>query len=327
MLLILIEATRTTMPVITAVVDSSEILPVDVLLGRGKMVHFHEGNVAYRELVQARAAEYFSEVCYAKDRVAREIIECVHRSGGRFLQMIESNSLVSSSSNWEVCRNRVVLKKTKQALRDVARKHGPAVVSSPLRAIGSTAGAPVAPRQEGAAEGEADTVGTRGHASTANLHVGIQTGVRGPISSQGDARIPDGLKMMMLHQSTRSNENGRSLMLAEQRNPLRELYSHSLVTTATPATVNYLTTPRNEAIVQLALTQMESSVAAGAAIPLIPHSQINLTAQNWARSFVSSNPIPRMETVRGDNGGGRSASVELYDNDMVQVLRRLREGL
>ena len=95
----------------------SEILPSDVLLGRGKLVHHHMGNVVYRNEVKERSAEFQVQSSLARHAIARDILENVHRRGGRFLRPI----VRGDASQWEICPIQLVLGKVKQALRDVIR--------------------------------------------------------------------------------------------------------------------------------------------------------------------------------------------------------------
>ena len=95
----------------------TEILPFDVLLGRGKLVHHHMGNVVYRNEVKERSAEFQVQSSLARHAIARDILENVHRRGGRFLRPI----VRGDASQWEICPIQLVLGKVKQALRDVIR--------------------------------------------------------------------------------------------------------------------------------------------------------------------------------------------------------------
>ena len=95
----------------------TEILPFDVLLGRGKLVHHHMGNVVYRNEVKERSGEFQVQSSLARHRIARDVVENVHRRGGRFLRPI----VPGDASQWETCPYQLALSKVKQALRDVMR--------------------------------------------------------------------------------------------------------------------------------------------------------------------------------------------------------------
>ena len=45
------------------------VLPCDVLLGRGKSIHYHPGNVEYREIVKARSCDYAHMKGIERDRL------------------------------------------------------------------------------------------------------------------------------------------------------------------------------------------------------------------------------------------------------------------
>lgn len=101
-------------------VPADEIRTSDVLLGRGKCVHFFPGNVAFRLAIKAKSQEYNSHNCLKRDAIAREIIDLVHSNGGRFLQKSTANG-TGCESNWTVSSRSTVRTKVKQALRDDIR--------------------------------------------------------------------------------------------------------------------------------------------------------------------------------------------------------------
>jgi len=59
----------------------------DVLLGRGKGVYQHLGNIEFRRLIESRRSQYdaTSSGILKKD-ISNEIIDVVHGMGGRFLK-------------------------------------------------------------------------------------------------------------------------------------------------------------------------------------------------------------------------------------------------
>jgi hypothetical protein len=97
--------------------------PKDVLLGRGQHVR-NEGNITFRTLVRACAAEYHSNYHKGgKDAIARRIIRDFVRDGGRF---VKQKAVVGDMSTWdeatlpvyENADEATVLIKVKQTMRD-----------------------------------------------------------------------------------------------------------------------------------------------------------------------------------------------------------------
>ena len=97
-------------------IATEDLRPADVLLGRGKLVHNHPGNTAYRMDVKCQSTQYESLDCMGRDAVARHVLELVHQRGGRFLRRTINEIL------WETCPDRIALTKVKQALRDSIRQ-------------------------------------------------------------------------------------------------------------------------------------------------------------------------------------------------------------
>ena len=86
---------------------------LDVLLGRGKKATTHPGNKRFREIVAKMKPRYYHSARSDKTRIANQIIETVHKYGGRFLQYCEK-----SSSYIEV-DDHVARKKSSQRLREL----------------------------------------------------------------------------------------------------------------------------------------------------------------------------------------------------------------
>lgn len=101
------------------------VLPCDVLLGRGKSIHYHPGNVEYREIVKARSCDYAHMKGIERDRLTREVVEQVESRGGRFLKPRRDGS-----SQWTTCSWSVVVTKVKQALRDMVKHKATAAAAS-----------------------------------------------------------------------------------------------------------------------------------------------------------------------------------------------------
>eukprot|EP00934_Nitzschia_sp_Nitz4_P000104 Nitzschia sp. Nitz4//scaffold104_size75438//10106//11434//NITZ4_005650-RA/size75438-processed-gene-0.39-mRNA-1//-1//CDS//3329532368//104//frame0 len=90
----------------------------DVLLGRGGGINGHDGNKVFREWVRVRKEDYnLAGTKAEKARVAHEVMDLVHREGGRFLQRVNA----PGTAGWwvEVDEPRA-LAKTSQALREGA---------------------------------------------------------------------------------------------------------------------------------------------------------------------------------------------------------------
>jgi hypothetical protein len=92
----------------------------DVLLGRGHRPFF-SGNIAFRELVDTRKAEYTapSTLRKDKDRIGREVMNEICTRGGRFLCLVgmESNSNGYNVELWKRVTEKAALDKIKMALR------------------------------------------------------------------------------------------------------------------------------------------------------------------------------------------------------------------
>lgn len=103
------------------------IRPADVLLGRGKQVLHHPGNIAYRRDVQARLEDHKDRGSSDRDTIARDVLHQVHRRGGRFLcprGRGTSSRIITTpdSTQWELFPDGMAVEKIKQALRDAGRK-------------------------------------------------------------------------------------------------------------------------------------------------------------------------------------------------------------
>ena len=111
----------------TNVGDVIKILrPNDVLCGRGSGPNDHPGNVAFRELILSRKAEYLSTSARAeKAKIASEIVDHVQKvldPAGRFLKKMGPAELLEKGFKegqdvWAVVDQNTALEKAKQALR------------------------------------------------------------------------------------------------------------------------------------------------------------------------------------------------------------------
>jgi hypothetical protein len=60
--------------------------PFDVLFGRGKLIQEHVGNQRYRKIVESYRERYEQALKVEKTYIAKEIVQIVKDSGGRFLK-------------------------------------------------------------------------------------------------------------------------------------------------------------------------------------------------------------------------------------------------
>jgi hypothetical protein len=98
----------------------TSIEPNDVVLGRGNHIHI-DGNTQFRQLVHARSTEYWScQDNFAKDLIARQIVDTVTSRGGRFLRRVRASG---AEEQWELANKETVLVKVKQTFRDFSASH------------------------------------------------------------------------------------------------------------------------------------------------------------------------------------------------------------
>lgn len=106
----------------------------DVLCGRGGGTHNHPGNRSYRNWVQERKSSYSLAPNKAeKSKIAREVLERVRSSGGRFLQRNDDTSSV-----WTVVEFSKALSKTSQALREGAPSIRAAAAQQQMSQVNTT---------------------------------------------------------------------------------------------------------------------------------------------------------------------------------------------
>lgn len=93
----------------------------DVVLGRGKRTWLWVGNVNFRKLVATKASSYLTCHSLERNRLAREIMESIHATGGRFLRpILASNKKGEVLGAWEIVSEETAIAKVKQALRDTS---------------------------------------------------------------------------------------------------------------------------------------------------------------------------------------------------------------
>lgn len=101
----------------------------DVLQGRGAGIDRCVGNVRFRTLIKSRKDDYLSaHQAPEKNRIARDVIDAVQASHGRFLRRVCDDSAGSeaaastdsqlSGHTWVVMEDMAILDKVKQAFRD-----------------------------------------------------------------------------------------------------------------------------------------------------------------------------------------------------------------
>ena len=78
--------------------------PCDVLLGRGKLIQEHTGNLRYRHIVESHTEQYERCSKTEKTQLASEIVQIVKDRGGRFLKKIDEGWV---EANAETVRDKV----------------------------------------------------------------------------------------------------------------------------------------------------------------------------------------------------------------------------
>lgn len=113
-------------------VKAQDITDHDVLCGRGKGIHIHEGNIRFREVISQRSTAYVNTADECSRRaIARKVVEAVELKGGRFLQKVSAaGTTVDATTNgltatWVIVGPDKTMAKVKQALRDAAAKQNP----------------------------------------------------------------------------------------------------------------------------------------------------------------------------------------------------------
>ena len=95
-----------------------EVYPCDVLLGRGKSVLRHSGNMAYSEYIKANCHSYNDSVSTREqEAICNEGVQNMHSRGGRFLR-----PRTRDEEHWEECLSHTARTKVKQVLRDMASR-------------------------------------------------------------------------------------------------------------------------------------------------------------------------------------------------------------
>jgi hypothetical protein len=101
----------------------TELNDTDVLTGRGAAIDRFPGNVRFRSLIKSKK-EAYSDASRPTEKniVAREVIQAVHDSSGRFLKREGTSTAVHSDTLWVLMEDAAIVEKVKQALRDCAKE-------------------------------------------------------------------------------------------------------------------------------------------------------------------------------------------------------------
>jgi len=101
----------------------TNVTPNDVLFGRGSGPNDHEGNIRFRDMVARRKAEYLAtNHRQTKAKIAKEIVDSVLASNGRFLKKLEPPEIQKlgfdmRNDYYSLVDDETILEKAKQALR------------------------------------------------------------------------------------------------------------------------------------------------------------------------------------------------------------------
>jgi hypothetical protein len=110
-----IEAVEPTLDANT--VDSHTIVPsptdVDVLLGRGRAVQNHVGNLRLREVIDAHQEVYNNARASQKTEIAELVVHYIRRLNGRFLKV--------GDAGWEEVEDVIAREKISHTFRDRRR--------------------------------------------------------------------------------------------------------------------------------------------------------------------------------------------------------------
>lgn len=139
-------------------VVTTDLLPNDVLLGRGTGPNEHAGNCLFRDEVESHKEAYISAPNKAtEEEIVTDIISSIHQKRGRFLRKIEPQKDLKFPGKpvYEVVVERKVLAyKIKQAIRYSKRRDKKLEASQEVNKIKASAGsAQVDGNSEGAKSG------------------------------------------------------------------------------------------------------------------------------------------------------------------------------
>ena len=114
--------------------------PADVLCGRGGGINAHDGNVAFRQLVQDQKERYnLASNKQEKAEISQDIVDHVSNRSGRFLQRDESQPFSTAGKNtgwWVEIDGIKAIAKTSQALREGAPRIRAKAAKKPDKSTG-----------------------------------------------------------------------------------------------------------------------------------------------------------------------------------------------
>lgn len=95
----------------------------DIVMGRGKRINNHTGNIHFRKLAREYIEEFAKSesITGKKNEVARKLVKKVDTLGGRFLRHVTAFTASGEHMNgWEVIEGDVVFTKARRTLRHTA---------------------------------------------------------------------------------------------------------------------------------------------------------------------------------------------------------------
>jgi hypothetical protein len=93
---------------------------VDVLCGRDKVSHSHIGNKRFRRIIESFREQYqHAESRDQKTQISSQVIDMIHKDGGRFMKLEESTGL------WEEVGSQYEREKVSHALRSAKDPNRP----------------------------------------------------------------------------------------------------------------------------------------------------------------------------------------------------------
>ena len=80
-------------------IDQDDTRPEDVLMGRGRKLQKHPGNIQFRKWIAEQITEYEIANKHRKTEMAEKIVSQVYQNGGRFLKQCPSAN--KDGTTWE----------------------------------------------------------------------------------------------------------------------------------------------------------------------------------------------------------------------------------
>jgi hypothetical protein len=85
--------------------------PFDILMGRSKVAQEHSGNIRYKHLIETHSDRYEDAPKSAKTTIAKDLVQMIKDSGGRFLRF-------EQGTGWVEVEDAVAREKGSMAFRD-----------------------------------------------------------------------------------------------------------------------------------------------------------------------------------------------------------------